>query len=177
MNQPRTRIFAAACTVAALAAPTAAQAKPGHGRGHGHAHAHAAPVARGHHGAKHQRVRGANVIAGGTVTSVDGSVVTFTVEHGNHAARAFKGQPLQADVSDARIRVKDVNGDGKRDLADVAAGDRVQVQLRIPRHSTDLSQPFAARRLRDFGAPAATGDSADGDSTDGDSADGTESNV
>jgi hypothetical protein len=162
MNHPRNRIILGAGIAAALAAPVAAQAKGPHG----HGHEHAAPVAHQH---GHHAVRGGNVIAYGTVDGVDGNVVTLTVGHGNHAARGLKGQQLQVDVSSARIRVRDVNGDGKRDVADVAAGDRVQVQLRIPRGTTDLSQPFAARRLLDKGpAPTQTDTGADdgADSTD-----------
>jgi hypothetical protein len=45
--------------------------------------------------------------------------------------------------------VADTNADGKRDLADVKAGDPVLVQARITKDST---QPFAARKLNDQAA-------------------------
>ena len=45
-----------------------------------------------------------------------------------------------------KINVADTNADGKRDLADVKAGDKVLVQARITK---DSAQPFAARKLID----------------------------
>src|ERR671935_164794 len=37
----------------------------------------------------------------------------------NHHARSWRGQDVTFDVSKAHLKVHDVNGDGKRDLADV----------------------------------------------------------
>ncbi len=124
---------------------TAAQAH-GNPFGHGHGHGPAALKAP----------RTANVIVKGTVASVDGSVVTVDVLRADHHGRALRGQQVQLDVAAARVFVRDVNADGTRDLGDVAAGDRVLAQLRVPRGAAlDLTQPFAARRLLDVGpAPA-----------------------
>ena len=135
INRPRIPVTAAALAIA-FCAPAAAQAKPGNGHGHGqgqpeHAHAQKAP-------------KMTNVIVKGEVVSVDGNVVTVAVKRSNHHGRAAKGQQVQLDVSAARIRVKDVNGDGTRDVADVAAGDRVLAQVRVPRHAPlDLTQALS----------------------------------
>ena len=67
----------------------------------------------------------------------------------------FKGQTLTFDLSKAKVKVADVNNDGKRDLADVAAGDRVNVQAKLPRGAVDTSAALPARHYVDKGpAPA-----------------------
>jgi hypothetical protein len=150
INLPRIPVTAAALAIA-LCAPAATQAKPGNGHGQPeHTHAQKAP-------------KMTNVIVKGEVVSVDGNVVTVTVKRSNHHGRAAKGQQVQLDVSAARIRVKDVNGDGSRDAADVAAGDRVLAQIRVPRRAPlDLTQAFTARKLIDVGpVPAKGSDDAD----------------
>ena len=81
-----------------------------------------------------------------------GDVLTVTVSGGNHAGRAFAGQAVQFDVTSARIVVRDTNGDGKRDVQDVAVGDRVVVQAWLARDGSS-TQPFAARRLVDRRRP------------------------
>ena len=73
-----------------------------------------------------------------------------TVLKGNkHVRRAgLVGEVVAFDLSAARVVVADINGDGKRDLADVQDGDKVVVQARLPRR-TPGSAPFAARKLVD----------------------------
>src|SRR5215218_1680328 len=118
------RTLAAAGVVAALVAPAVVQAKPGHGHGHG------APTAS--QGIKPIKVKYSNVIVKGSVAAVDGDVVTVTAVGGNHRGRGLAGQPLLLDLSKARVTVRDVNQDGARNAADVAVGDRVLVQVRVP---------------------------------------------
>jgi hypothetical protein len=144
INSPKT-IVAAAAAVAAFCAPVAAQAH-GHGQEQRQEHGH---------GLGHRQLhtpKTTNVILKGTVASVDANVVTVDVTRANHHGRALAGQQVQLDLTAARVLVKDVNADGNRDAADIAAGDRVLAQLRIPRGSTpDLTQAFATRRLLDVG--------------------------
>jgi hypothetical protein len=155
INRPK-NIIAAVAVTAAFCAPAAAQAKGGHGHSGEHGHGHAVQ-----HLPQAPKTR--NVIVKGTVVAVDGNFVTVAVAGSNHHGRALKGQEIQLDLAAARIRVKDVNGDGARDAADVVAGDRVLAQVRVPRQTTlDLSQPFAARKLIDVG-PVPTTDSTDDD--------------
>jgi hypothetical protein len=155
---------AALAVAAAFCAPVAAQAKGGHGHAGEHGPAptfvqNTATTDGTETTVTPRAPRGprmTNVIVKGKVASVDGSVVTVTVSRANHHGRALRGQDVQLDVTNARIRVKDVNGDGVRDAADVAAGDRVLAQVRVPRRAPlDLTQAFSARRLIDVGpAPA-----------------------
>jgi hypothetical protein len=84
----------------------------------------------------------------GKVAAVDGQVVTLTVARANRHSRQFRGQDVQFDVTDAKIRVKDRNGDGERNLADVAVGDRAVVTARLPKRlAQDATQPFTAKKL------------------------------
>ena len=160
--------ISAVAAIAALCAPAAAYAHGGsHGNGLGHGQRNAetqqpqdnqqppdnqqsqdnqqAPDT-------HRGPRWRTVIVAGTVASVDGDVVTVQVRRANRHGRALRNQQVQLDVSSARLRVKDANSDGTRDATDVAAGDRVLAQVRVPRGTTlDLTQPIATRILVDVG--------------------------
>ena len=131
--------IAAVAVAAAVCAPAAADAHPG---GHGNG------------------PRWRTVVATGSVVSVDGDVVTVEVRRANHFGRALHDKQVQLDLTSARVRVKDANNDGTRDVADVTAGDRVVAQVRVPRGtSVDLTQPIAARSFVDVGpAPSRSSD-------------------
>ena len=164
MNSKLTRPLVALGVVAALALPAAAVAKGG---GHGGFHGHKGGNSAGH---KQKGKHGRSLIVKGTVSAVGTGTIDVLVSGGNHRGRALKGQTVTFDVSNARIVVADVNGDGSRDLADVAVGDRVVVQSRIDKGATvDTTQPVVAKRVVDQGA-ASTGGSGDtsgsGDTTD-----------
>jgi hypothetical protein len=99
--------------------------------------------------AKHEKHAAKKVayIFKGTFHLGDSSV---TVLKGNkHVRRAgLVGQTVVFDLSAARIRVADNNGDGKRDAADLQDGDKVVVHARLPRREPGTG-PFAARKLVD----------------------------
>jgi hypothetical protein len=90
----------------------------------------------------------------GTVVSVDPTAGTLVVlvkkaTHGRRG-RGFVNQTITFDVTAARIDVKDVNGDGSRDLSDVAQGDSIEVRADLPRSGgADLTAPVAAKRVKD----------------------------
>jgi hypothetical protein len=134
----------AIAAIAALAIPTAAVAKPAQAGGeHGKAQAHAKGQAKGHAKPK-------NAVFKGTVVSTDTTAGTVTVHvtKVNHLSKTFKGSDVTFTVATVKkINVADTNNDGKRDLADVQAGDAVLVQARITK---DSAQPFAARKLNDL---------------------------
>jgi hypothetical protein len=97
----------------------------------------------------------------GLVVAVGEGTVQVEVTAGNSRGRKLKGQTLTFDVTKAKLKVADVNKDGKRDLADVAAGDRVNVQAKLPRGAVDTSQALPARHFVDKGpvpAPEAPAD-------------------
>ena len=160
MDSKLMRPLVALGVVAALALPAAAVAKGG-----GHGHGHKGGNSAGHKQGKHGRA----LIVKGTVSAVGTDTIDVVVSGGNHHARDLKGQTVTVDVSNARIVVRDVNGDGKRDLSDVAVGDRVVVHARIDKGATlDPSQPVVAKRVVDQGAAltGGSGDTGSGDTTD-----------
>lgn len=78
--------------------------------------------------------------------NADGS--TVSVVNGNrHVRRAgLVGQTVAFDLSGARVRVADVNGDGKRNAADLHDGDVVVVKAHAPRRNSGAGL-FVARRV------------------------------
>ena len=98
----------------------------------------------------------------GLVAAVGDGTVQVTVSSGNSRGKKLKGQTLTFDVSKAKVKVADVNNDGKRDLADVAVGDRVVVQAKVA-GPLDAAKPVAARHFLDKGPvkpPSEDGDDA-----------------
>ena len=140
--------------VAALALPATAVGK-GSSHGHGKGSDQGKTAEHGGKPAKHTKkpkTRALNIK--GTVAAVGDGTVDVLVTSSNRHGRALKGQTVTVDVSNARIVVRDVNDDGERNLADVAAGDRVLVQSRIAKGAApDPAQPVVAKRLVDKGAP------------------------
>jgi hypothetical protein len=95
----------------------------------------------------------------GGVVSVDPTAHTVVVQvkKANHGrrGRALVGQSITVDLSGTRVRVPDSNGDGKRSIDDIAAGDAAELRVRLPRSQpADLSQPIAAQRFVDRAARA-----------------------
>jgi hypothetical protein len=98
--------------------------------------------------ARPQEVRQVAYRFQGTFHVADSSV---TVLGGNRHVRraAFVGQTVTFDLSAARVRVADVNGDGSRDAADLQDGDTVVVRAFAPRRAVPHSAPLAASRVVD----------------------------
>jgi hypothetical protein len=151
MNSKTVRALGALAAAAALALPAGAAAK-GQGGSHGRSadHSQAGQHAQGSgHGFK-PKTRALNLK--GTVAAVGDATIDVLVERANHHGRVLRGQTVTVDVSTARIVVRDVNGDGVRDLADVAVGDRVVAQSRIAKGAEpDPAQPLVAKRVVDQG--------------------------
>jgi hypothetical protein len=97
------------------------------------------------------------LIAHGSVVSVDTTSNTAVVQvtRANHHGASLVGTQVTIDLSKARISVADVNADGQRNLADVAVGDRVLLQGRIPLRGS-LTGSLVALRLIDQTHPAGT---------------------
>jgi hypothetical protein len=145
--------------VLALAFPAGALAHGAPAGSHGANRANAAEShgRAGKHGqgSAHRHIPMVALIARGRVVSVDttGNTAVVQVTRANHHGAGLVGTQVTIDLSKARISVADVNGDGQKNLADVAAGDRVLVQGRIPLHG-DLTGVLVARRLIDQTRPA-----------------------
>jgi hypothetical protein len=70
------------------------------------------------------------------------------VASGNSWVRkaGFVGKTVKFSLGDAKVQAEDTNVDGKVDLNDIKAGDRVMVEARLPRQDHG-KQPFQASRL------------------------------
>jgi hypothetical protein len=135
-----------------------------HGAGHGQAGESHGRAAQSHgqagkHGKAGTRrhIPMAALIAHGTVVSVDTTNNTAVVQvtRANHHGAGLVGTQVTVDLSKARMSVADVNADGQKNLADVAAGDRVQVHGRIPLRGS-LTGALVAGRLIDQTHPASS---------------------
>jgi hypothetical protein len=102
------------------------------------------------------------LVASATVVSVDTTAGTAVVQitQTNHHAE-LNGTQLTVDLTKAAISVADVNADGQQTIADLATGDQVLVQARVPLHGA-LSGALVAQRLVDQTHPA--GSDSDSDS-------------
>jgi hypothetical protein len=145
--KPRTTL-AVLGAAALVAFPAGAMAKGGHG---GPGKADDADVAKPSKAKKPKKPKVDTYEFKGLVTAVGDGTVSVEVKSGNSRGRKFKGQTLIFDVTKAKLHVADVNKDRKRDLADVAVGDRVNVQAKLPRGGVDASQALPARHVVDKG--------------------------
>jgi hypothetical protein len=141
MNQ-RIRIITIAALALAVAAPVAATADSGKGRTTS-AEAKAKPKkAKKAKKAKQAEFKG-------TVKAVDAAAgtVTVTVEKASRWGRAYKGTDVVFTLTGVKkIKVADTNADGKKDLADVKAGDRAHAGARIAKDA-DVTAPVAANKF------------------------------
>jgi hypothetical protein len=80
--------------------------------------------------------------------------VNVLVKHSNRHGRALRNTEVTVDVTKARVVVRDVNGDGERNFADIADGDLAKIQLRLSRRHVFGDEPAPARRAI-FKAPEA----------------------
>jgi hypothetical protein len=106
-----------------------------------------AALSDGHerHGLRHDRQ--ATYVFKGTFNAAGASV--GVLDGNRHVRRAgLVGQTVAFDLSAARVRVADVNGDGLRDAADLRDGDMVVVRALSPRR-TSLAGRFAAHKVVD----------------------------
>ena len=143
------RSLAVISAAALVAFPAGATAKSGNDGGSGKG----ADAGAEHDGKKPKKPKKPKVQTyefKGLVSAVVDGKVQVAVSGGNSRGKKFKGQTLTFDLSQAKVKVADVNKDGKRDLADVAAGDRVNVQAKVT-GPVDPAQPVPARHFVDKG--------------------------
>ena len=144
------RNLAVLSAAALVAFPAGATAKSGHDGGSDKGGKHADTGGKGKKPKKPKKPKVQTYEFKGLVAAVADGSVQVQVLHGNSRGKKFKGQTLTFDLSKAKVKVADVNNDGKRDLADVAAGDRVQVQAKVA-GPVDPAQPVVARHFVDKG--------------------------
>ncbi len=90
--------------------------------------------------------------ARGVVKAVDIGAGNVTLTIGKHGAsrhaRASRGVDVTFLVNCAKLKVRDTNRDGKRDLSDVKVGARAEVLAKLPRSLSKVKQPLVAKQLR-----------------------------
>jgi hypothetical protein len=137
--------------VAALAMPAAAVAKKDDGA-----------TDRGAKHGKKARPKPKSYVFKGLVAGVVNGTLQVDVRHGNSRGKKYKGQTLTFDMNGARIVVRDVNKDGKRNLDDVAVGDRVVVKTKLRPGAIDVTSALPAKHVVDKG-PVPPADDSDDD--------------
>ncbi|HEX8646959.1 MAG TPA: hypothetical protein VF715_08645 [Thermoleophilaceae bacterium] len=149
MNLKRT--IAAFGVAALVACPAGAAAKgPGHGGGKDKAPQSVEDGTGGTGGKKPKKPKLRTYEFRGIVAAVNDGTVEVTITGGNKRGRELERERITFDVTDAKVKVADVNGDGQRDLADVAVGDRVRIQVRVA-GPISSSRVVPARQLHDKG--------------------------
>ena len=151
----RTAAALAACSALAFPSIAAASGEGPHGKLHGKERAHG----KGHHG---KRMPLVGYVLKGEVKSVSVSegTLVLTVRHSNRHGRVLRGKEITVDVApDTRVVAEDHNGDGARNLLDVAGGDAAKVHARLPKRLGEISADFrtlAKRVIAKRPKPAAT---------------------
>ena len=148
MNYRKTALSLAALT--AIAAPAAAFAdKGGVPSEHANEHASANP-----HASAGQGIGPAKGVAYVFKGTYAGDSVVSVTKGNNHVRKAeLVGTDVSFDLSAAKLRVDDTNGDSAVTLDDVAVGDKVVVKAKLPKGDPGEA-PYAARQLVDQSHPA-----------------------
>jgi hypothetical protein len=145
-----TKLLALASGILLAAAP-GALAEHGHGHGHGHGGPDATTTTTTTDTTTTPAPgKGVAFVVSGPVAKVDADAgtLTVTVKRTNRHARSFKGHDVVFTLKSARLKVRDVNSDGKRDLGDVAEGDRADVLAKLPRGTAWAEDgSYAAKRV------------------------------
>ena len=115
-----TRIIAILLGAAALAVPAAAGAHSEHER--------PGKDMDKHHG-KHKRAKKVTFVFKGEF--IESGLVEVMWGNSHVRRGGFLGETVEFDLERAKVVVADTNGDGRRDVADVADGDRVLVIARL----------------------------------------------
>ena len=144
-------LLAATAALAVLALPAAADAKPKAAAKHEHG------SAKGTHGGKGRGHKVSLLHYSGNGTLLRGTYAggELQVKGGNRATKraGLVGQSVALDLAGAKLRVQDRNGDGARDAEDLQDGDRVVVQVRVPRGDV-ASGTLTVRKLVAHGESA-----------------------
>ena len=156
MSSFTTRALTLLALLAALALPAIAGAKPGSGNG----------------GDRPKKEKAVSWNLKGQVTAKGENTVTVLVKHSNRHGRALRERSITFDLSKARIVVRDVNGDGKRDLGDVNVGDGAKVQARLAKSRLLAEGEAVPAKRAIFKAPRAEEPAENGQEAPG-SADGS----
>ena len=145
----RTRGVVAVLGAAALTIPSAAVAAPGKGKGSAKsddAPAKAQKRGKAKSKAKAKKVRTVTYVLKGRYDAEGNLDVTGGNSHTRRAG--LIGEEVELDLSKARLSVADTNGDDEVTIAYLVAGDKLVVQVKLPRRSPGAG-PYVARKVVD----------------------------
>jgi hypothetical protein len=93
--------------------------------------------------------KGKNYVFVGRVVSFDEATdtLTLTVTAGNRHARGVTPKQVVFDVSAARYKLLDRDGDGEQSLADLLVGEKIKVKARPSKGAGTAAKPFAASKV------------------------------
>ena len=179
----RTRRVVAVLGAAALTIPSAAAAAPGKGKGPADSdaaakqHSSAKAETRGKGKGKAKKVKLATYVVKGVY---EGAGIVDVTGGNAHTRRAkLIDDDVEFDFSRAKLVVADTDGDQQVDAGDLVAGDKLVIQLKLPR--TLGEGPYVARKVVDRTNPPVEEDeqesedhSGTGIGSDTDSATGTD---
>lgn len=136
------KLVAAAAVLAVAATPAAfAKGKPEDAGSKGKGHTKPAKAAKPK-----------NVVFKGVVVSYDATsgAVTVTINKATKHGRSLVG--TDAAFTATKVNVADTNADGVTNTADLVAGDKVVIQVKM---APDAAAPYAARKIVDQTNPPA----------------------
>ena len=93
--------------------------------------------------AKNRPIKVKGIVSEKTATTITVCVGTSLRSSSKHAA-ALRGGPVVFDITTAKLKVRDLNGDRRKNLADLLPGARVDVRTHKAAASTS---PLPARRV------------------------------
>jgi hypothetical protein len=93
--------------------------------------------------------KGKNYVFVGRVVSFDDATdtLTLTVTAGNRHARGVTPKRVVFDVSAARYKLLDRDGDGEQSIADLLVGEQIKVKARPSKGAGTAAKPFAASKV------------------------------
>ena len=127
--------------IAALAFAGLAAAQTGEQRG-------SAPLGTAQDGSKPAGYKARGLIVRMSATTVTVCVGTEKKKSVNKRAVSWLGRPIILDLASAKLKVKDVNHDRKKNISDVAIGDRVKVDVKLPRDLSLAESPFRKAKIK-----------------------------
>ena len=83
-----------------------------------------------------------------SATTVTVCVGTEKKKSVSKRAVTWLGRPIILDLASAKLKVKDVNRDRKKNISDVAIGDRVKVDVKLPRDLSLAESPFRKAKIK-----------------------------
>jgi hypothetical protein len=88
----------------------------------------------------------------GLIVRMNDTTVTVCVgtqkKSTNKRAVAWRGRPVILDLASAKLKVKDINHDRHKNIGDVVIGDRVKMDVKLPRDLSLAESPYHKAKIK-----------------------------